>query len=130
VSLNVPSILIVEDEGLIALHLQESLEKAGYTAVDPVSSGEDAIEYVNTHAHPDLILMDISLDGKLDGIGTAREIRKRFDIPIIFLSAHTEENCLARAEEFAPSVSSANRSRFPILLRRYRERWAGKTVFR
>ena len=100
--MSVPSILIAEDEGLIALHLQESLEKAGYNALDPVSSGEDVIEYVNAHAHPDLIIMDISLDGKLDGIGTAREIRKRFDIPIIFLSAHTEEKRLAGAEDLAP----------------------------
>ena len=97
-----PSILIVEDEGLIALHLQELLEKAGYQVLDPVPSGEDAIEYVKEFPHPDLIFMDITLDGKLDGIETAREIRKRFDVPIIFLTAHTENKKLARAEDLAP----------------------------
>jgi two-component system, response regulator PdtaR len=96
-----PSILIVEDEGLIALHLQELLQKAGYDVPDTVPSGEDAIECMRASI-PNLILMDISLDGKLDGIVTAREIRKRFDIPIMFLSAHSEEKRLARAEDLAP----------------------------
>jgi CheY-like chemotaxis protein len=96
-----PSILIVEDEGLIALHLQELLEKGGYHVLDPVPCGEDAIEYVNAFPLPDLILMDISLDGKLDGIETAREIQKRFDVPVIFLTAHIESTRLARAESLA-----------------------------
>jgi CheY-like chemotaxis protein len=96
-----PSILIVEDDGLIALHLQELLENAGYVVPDPVPSGEDAIECVNAFPHPDLILMDITLDGKLDGIETAREIQKRFDIPVIFLTAHSEANRVARMEGVA-----------------------------
>jgi CheY-like chemotaxis protein len=96
-----PSLLIVEDEGLIALHLQELLQKAGYDVLDLVPSGEDAIECVRASI-PDLILMDISLDGELDGIETARHIRKRLDIPIIFLTAHSESKRLMAAEDLAP----------------------------
>jgi two-component system, response regulator PdtaR len=96
-----PSILIVEDEGLIALHLQELLQKAGYDVPDMVPSGEDAIECMRASI-PDLILMDITLDGKLDGIETARHIRKSSDIPIIFLTAHSESKRLMEAEDLAP----------------------------
>jgi DNA-binding response OmpR family regulator len=96
-----PSILIVEDEGLIALHLQELLLNAGFDVPDMVSSGEDAIEGMRSFI-PDLILMDITLDGKLDGIETARYIRKSSDIPIIFLTAHSEKKRLVAAEDLAP----------------------------
>ena len=96
-----PSILIVEDEGLIALHLQEVLEKSGYDITDMVPSGEDAIGCVEASV-PDLILMDITLDGKLDGIETARHIRKRSDIPIIFLTAHSQTKRLMAADDLAP----------------------------
>ena len=97
--MEVLSVLIVEDEGLIALHLQELLEKAGYNVLDLVPSGEEAIEYVKTFPAPDLIFMDITLDGRLDGIETAREILTRFKIPIIFLTAHSETNRLARVKD-------------------------------
>ena len=70
------SILIVEDDGLIALHLQELLQNAGYDIPPPVASGEEAIEYVRTCPLPDLILMDVTLDGRIDGIETARQIQK------------------------------------------------------
>jgi CheY-like chemotaxis protein len=65
------------------------LQKAGYDVPDMVSYGEDAIECMRASI-PDLILMDITLDEKLDGIETARHIRKSSDIPIIFLTAHSE----------------------------------------
>ena len=91
-------ILIVEDDALIALHLQESLQNSGYEVPDPVASGEEAIEYVRTCQLPDLILMDVTLDGRIDGIETARQIQKSFSIPVIFLSAHSETNRLAQGE--------------------------------
>jgi CheY-like chemotaxis protein len=94
-----PSILIVEDDGLIALHLQELLRNSGYNVPNPAASGEEAIEYVRTSPLPDLILMDITLDGKLNGIETARQIRKISDIPVIFLSAHSDMMLLTREEE-------------------------------
>jgi len=96
-----PSILIVEDEGLIALHLRELLQKSGYDVTDAVPSGEDALTCLEASI-PDLVIMDITLNGKLDGIETARKIRKRSDIPIIFLSAHPESKRLMATEDIAP----------------------------
>jgi CheY-like chemotaxis protein len=97
-------ILIVEDDSLIALHLQELLQNAGYDVPDPVASGEEAIEYVRTSPLPDLILMDITLDGKLNGIETARQIEKISDIPVIFLSAHSDMELLASEGKSAPTA--------------------------
>ena len=98
-----PSILIVEDDGLIALWLQELLKKSGYDVPDPVASGEEAIEYLKKFSSPDLILMDITLNGSIDGIETTRQIRQTSAIPVIFLSAHADLNRLARAGEVGPS---------------------------
>ena len=97
-------ILIVEDDSLIALHLQELLQNAGYDVPDPVASGEEAIEYVRTSPLPDLILMDITLDGKLNGIETARQIEKISDIPVIFISAHSDMELLAGEGKRAPTA--------------------------
>lgn len=90
-----PSILIVEDNAVIALLLQEFLTKNGYEIPFPVASGEDAIDYLKNFSIPDLILMDITLDGNIDGIEAAREIRKISDVPVIFLSAHPDEEQLS-----------------------------------
>jgi len=96
------TILVVEDEGLIALHMTEVLEKAGYRVSDPAYSGEMALRALETSPVPDLILMDIGLAGTLDGIETARQIRKRFSIPLIFVTAYTSERMLERIREVAP----------------------------
>jgi len=96
------SILIVEDEGLIALHLMEILANAGYSVWEPVPSGEDALRHVERTPRPDLILMDITLDGQLDGIETATRIRERYDIPVIFLTAHSNDTIIHRAKDASP----------------------------
>ncbi len=96
------TILVVEDEGLIALHMTEVLEKAGYRVPGPAYSGEMALRALETSPVPDLILMDIGLAGTLDGIETARQIRKRFSIPLIFVTAYTSERMLERIREVAP----------------------------
>jgi CheY-like chemotaxis protein len=96
------SILIVEDEGLIALHLMEILANAGYGVREPVPCGEDALMHVERIPRPDLILMDITLDGQLDGIETATRIRNRYDIPVIFLTAHSNDTIIARAKDASP----------------------------
>jgi CheY-like chemotaxis protein len=90
------TILVVEDEGLIALHLTETLEKAGYKIIDPAYSGEMALHALEKSPKPDLILMDIGLPGSLDGIETVRQIRQKYEIPIIFLSAYSH---ILRIEE-------------------------------
>jgi CheY-like chemotaxis protein len=96
------SILIVEDEGLIALHLMETLANAGFEVREPVPSGEEALRHVERVPRPDLILMDITLDGQLDGIETASRIRTRYDIPVIFLTAHSNDTIMNRAKEASP----------------------------
>ncbi len=96
------TILIVEDEGLITLHMTELLEKAGYRVIGQEYSGEMVLRVLEQSPLPDLILMDIGLAGSLDGIETARQIRQRFSIPLIFVTAYTSERMLERMREVAP----------------------------
>jgi CheY-like chemotaxis protein len=96
------TVLVVEDEGLIALHLIRLLENAGYRVIDPAYSGEMAIQVLEAHPEPDLVLMDVGLAGSLDGIETARRIRQRFSIPLIFVTAYTSAHMLKRMQEVAP----------------------------
>jgi len=93
------SILVVEDEGLIALHLTEILERAGYRISGTVYSGEKALRKLDTSPQPDLVLMDIGLAGSIDGIETAKKIRQRFTFPIIFLTAYSDEARIEKAKE-------------------------------
>ncbi len=94
-------ILIVEDDKLIAQHLGRQLEKCGYTVLAVVISGEEALEKVK-QALPDLILMDIYLAGQLNGIETAAKIQADFDLPIIYLTAYSQDAILQQAKETAP----------------------------
>jgi CheY-like chemotaxis protein len=95
-------ILIVEDEGLIALHIEEMLSHAGYEVAALFPSGEDALAYLATSPPPDIILMDIGLGGILSGIETARRIRAKADIPVIFLTAYNDPPRLSEAAEVSP----------------------------
>ena len=84
-------ILIVEDELLVAENIKELLISDGYTIAGICSSGEEAIEFFEK-MNPDLILMDIRLSGKLDGIQTAEAIHRDLKrVPILFISAYGEE---------------------------------------
>ena len=94
-------ILIVEDEGLIALDLKNRLEKVGYLVPTLADNFEDAIESVERD-HPSIVLMDIRLHGKQDGIQAADQIRKRFDVPVMFVTAHADRDTLKRARVAAP----------------------------
>lgn len=95
-------IMVVEDEGLIALHLIEILENAGYRITGPFSSGEMALTVLKTPPAPDLILMDIGLAGSLDGIETAGQIRSGFSVPLVFLTAYSTERTVERIQEVKP----------------------------
>jgi CheY-like chemotaxis protein len=79
-------VLIVEDEMIIAMDMQSKINEMGCTVVGRVGSGEQAVEQALT-LKPDLVLMDIKLRGKIDGIAAARTIRQSEDIPVIFVSA-------------------------------------------
>jgi len=93
--------MIVEDIWLIANDLKESLAKLGYTVTSIVSSGEDAAKKA-AEEMPDLILMDIVLSGRMDGIEAAEKIRSGRDIPVIYLTAYSDEKKLARAKVTEP----------------------------
>ena len=91
------AILIVEDEGLVAEDLAGKLRRLGYEVAGITSEGEEAVAIV-AHVRPDLVLMDISLGGPMDGIQAAEEIRRQFDVPVIYLTAHSDPGTLARAK--------------------------------
>lgn len=92
-----PTILIVEDELIAAESLSLDLQKLGYEVVDIVSTGQKAIEKAHTY-HPNLVLMDIMLRGKMDGITAAQNIYQQLKIPIVYLSAYADVNTLQRAK--------------------------------
>ncbi|GAA6621896.1 diguanylate cyclase domain-containing protein [Scytonema sp. NUACC26] len=94
-------ILIVEDERVVAWNLQASLEKLGYTIAGNITSGEKAVDLAET-LKPDLILMDIRLQGSMDGIEAAAKIRACWYIPIVYLTAYADEPTLKRAMATEP----------------------------
>ncbi len=89
-------ILIVEDEALVAASIRKKLLKAGYEVAGVVSFGEEAIEETR-NLMPDLVLMDIKLKGDMDGVEAADQIRDSFDIPVIYLTAFSNDEILQRA---------------------------------
>ncbi len=94
-------ILVVEDAIMVALHIRKSLESAGYEVMSCLKSGEEAVLYTAQHI-PDLILMDIMLDGEMDGIEAATQISNKINIPIIYLTALTDKATIDRAKVTAP----------------------------
>ena len=99
--MNKPVILVVEDEALIAANLVETLSSLGYTVHEPVATGEDAINAVKNQK-PDLVLMDIELFDDMNGIEAAEKIRAIADIPIVYLTANTDEQRLTQARLTEP----------------------------
>jgi DNA-binding LytR/AlgR family response regulator len=95
------SILVVEDESIVAKDIQNSLKKLGYSVPSVENSGEDAIDAAGQH-RPDLILMDIMLKGDISGIEAADQIKKRYQIPVIFLTAYADESTLNKAKVTEP----------------------------
>jgi len=94
-------ILIVEDEAIVAMDIQARLELQGYTVVGPVSNGVAAVALA-LDVRPDLVLMDIRLQGEMDGITAAQRIREQLHSPIVFLTAYAEEHTLQRAKLAEP----------------------------
>lgn len=95
-------ILIVDDDSTITFLIKVILLNNGYSVTDIASTGKEAVD-IALNTQPDLILMDISLKDKLDGIIAYEQIKKTVDIPVIFLSGYTDEHIKARASQSNPS---------------------------
>ena len=111
-------ILIVEDDGIIGRHIQNTLQKLGYQVLDVVSTGDKAIK-TSSEEHPDLVLMDINLEGELDGVDAAGQIYGRFGIPVIYLTAFADNITLQRAKITDP---------FGYILKPFEERSLFSTI--
>lgn len=97
------TILIVEDNLFIAEELIEHLSAVGYRIIGPVTSGADALAAFAEH-EPDLVLMDIELEGALDGIATAAQMQKQRPVPIIYLTDHHDAVTVGRAKHTRPAA--------------------------
>jgi diguanylate cyclase (GGDEF)-like protein/PAS domain S-box-containing protein len=95
------SILVVEDERIVALDIKNRLKKLGYVVTGTAASGEAALAACRDDP-PSLVLMDIFLDGGMDGIEAARLIRERHDIPVVYITSHDDQKTLRRAAKTAP----------------------------
>ncbi len=111
-------VLVVEDERLVATALRNELEHFGYTVSGVAGTGTEAIVKA-VETRPDVVLMDIQLQGRIDGIEAGREIRDRCGIPVIYLSAFFDEQTVARASETGA---------FGYLLKPYEERELHTTI--
>ena len=99
--MNKGRVMVVEDEGVVALQIRESLEGLGYTVPLVALSGEEAVEKL-LETEPDLILMDIKLTGGLSGIEAARKIRGLLDVPVVYLTAFSDRETLELAKVTDP----------------------------
>ncbi len=96
-----PRILIAEDEIVISMQLESCLTAIGYDVVGVASSGEEAIDMVRD-LRPDLLMTDIVMPGRIDGIDAAKVIKAELNIPVIFITAHKDEQLVERAKEVKP----------------------------
>jgi CheY-like chemotaxis protein len=94
-------ILIVEDERIVATDLRQRLTSVGYTVVGMAATGDEAIRMVE-ETSPDLVLMDITLKGDMDGVQAATAILGRCEIPVLYLTANADSGTLERAKTTGP----------------------------
>ena len=92
-----PRALIIEDETLIAEELKERLSRLGFSIIAAVDTADEGIA-IATREHPDLVLMDIRLKGEKDGVQAAKEIREQVDVPIVYLTAHSDRLTVERVK--------------------------------
>jgi PAS domain S-box-containing protein/putative nucleotidyltransferase with HDIG domain len=95
------SIMVVEDESIISMEIQDRLGSMGYRICATSSTGEGAVKKA-AETHPDLVLMDIMLKNGMDGIEATKEIRSRYNIPVVYLTAYADERTLERARATEP----------------------------
>ena len=95
------NIVIVEDEAIVAMDIKRCLKQLGYQVAGVAANSEDAVQQIVDN-RPDLVLMDIRLKGDIDGIETAWRIRQRVNVPIVYLTAHSDPETLERAKFTEP----------------------------
>ena len=96
-------ILVVEDEGITALHLQSILEEEGYEITSTAITCEEALEFVE-EIQPELVLLDIKLAGELNGIETGRQLRASYPhMRLIYITSYSQQDIRAQADETNPS---------------------------
>src|SRR5271157_5607698 len=95
------SVLVVEDDAILATHLVDILVQYGYDVQPPVATGDEAIKEAK-RSEPDIILMDIRLIGEMSGITAAKKIRETMDIPVIYLTAYSDEQRLQEVMSSEP----------------------------
>ena len=98
------TILIVEDDPIIAADLQDRLTESGYAVLGPVAAGEEALPFFQQANPPDLVLMDIQLEGEWDGIETTRRIREQHGVPVIFLTSNSDDKTFREARRAGPQA--------------------------
>ena len=111
-------ILIVEDEGIIAQDIRASLQELGYEVCATVATGEEAVRKAEAE-RPDLALVDVVLQGGMDGIEAAHFIHSRFRVPIVYLTAYADDKMLERAKMTEP---------FGYLIKPFRDRELHSTI--
>jgi PAS domain S-box-containing protein len=136
------SILVVEDEAIVARDIQATLGDLGYEVLETAASCDEAIHRASARC-PDLVLMDIRIQGQRDGIETAETLRRRFRVPVVFLTAYADEKTIERAKKaqpygylVKPIKSNELRSVVEVALYRHemdvrlreRERWFSTTL--
>lgn len=97
------TVMIVEDEAIVALSLERAVRKMGYSVSCVVDKGEEAVRRFE-HQPADIVLMDVRLKGEMDGIEAARRIVGRRRIPVIFLTAYNDPATMSRAQDIPPAA--------------------------
>jgi CheY-like chemotaxis protein len=95
-------VLVIEDDPVVSMGIEHLLTEAGYAIVAACARGEDALALAERH-RPDLVLADVKLAGAMDGVDAAAAIRGRRDVPVIFVTAHTDPRTRARMEAIQPA---------------------------
>jgi AmiR/NasT family two-component response regulator len=101
--MNKGTVLVVEDEVFVGEEIREDLERGGYMVPEVIGSGEDVVEAVARHK-PDLVLMDVRINGSVDGIEAAFQAKAEFNFPVIYLTAFSDPETRRRAALTKPAA--------------------------
>ncbi|MBM9604951.1 response regulator [Desulfopila inferna] len=109
-------ILVVEDEILVGIMLSRKLESCGYEVGDVIINGEEAVR-VTDRERPDVILMDIALSGSLNGLEAARQIRDKYNIPIILFTGYDTEKLSQQVLDIEPAAIISKLDNIEVVLK-------------